>query len=118
MWIAIVIVIVIAIILFKYFDRDFIKVTQKSATQFFLEFENGKQADCVIIEKTEIEGNTYCVFIPIDSMNSIPDEDIIILRVMRHSEKNMTCVFASGEIDEQILQSVKKKYATKYRFVG
>lgn len=117
MWIFIVIIAVIAaFIIFKVFDRDFIKITHQDGNRYLVEFESGKSPICELVEKTEYSDSVYYILIPIESLKSIPDEDIIILRSVRQTESKIICVFPDEEADKAIYTRIKEKYADKYNF--
>ncbi len=117
MWIAIVVLIVIGIIVFKIFDRDFIIAVKQSNGNYHVKFENGKEPICTLVDIFTVDDKLYYVFIPLESLKRIPDEDIIVLKCIRKTDDKITFVFPEDGPCELIYQTVKKEYANKYNFM-
>ena len=94
MWLAIIILIIVGIVLFKIFDRDFIKAIPQKNGKYKLIFESGKEPICELVCTCLRNNKKYYVFIPVKSLNAIPDEDIIILKSIILWNSTVYCVFA------------------------
>lgn len=117
-WIIIIaIVIIVGIFLYKAFDRDFITATHKTKDIYHLEFENGMEPDCKLMEKYTLNDKTFYVFIPLESLKAIPVEDIIILKCISDSPEKKTCVFPDSDDSGKIVEAFYNKYKDKYNFV-
>ena len=118
MWIIIlIIVIVIGVMLFVKFDKDFITAVPRKDGDYAMSFENGKKPVCRLIDKRTINNSEYYVFVPVESLSAIPDDDIIILKAVKKDDNKIVLNFAEKDVDEIIYRDIKTKYATKYNFV-
>ncbi len=117
MWI-IIVLLVLGFILFKIFDRDFILAQEQKSGNYLVKFESGLSPMCELVDVFNINDKKYYVFIPVESLRAIPDEDIIVLKCIRKkSDGNLAFVFADGEPCEQIFKTIKTKYSHKYKFI-
>lgn len=117
MWIVIIVLVVIGIIAFRIFDRDFIIAVKMNNGNYRVKFENGKEPVCTLVDVFDVDDNIYYVFIPIESLKRVPDEDIIVLKCLRKTDEKITLVFPEDGPCELIYHTVKKEYANKYNFM-
>ncbi len=116
-WIIIIAVIIFGFVIFKKLDRDFILAIPQNKNNYILKFENGKEPLCKLMNEYEYGTDTYCVFVPIESLKAIPSEDIIILKCIKKSPEKLTCVFAEADRDKIIIENFYNKYKDKYNFI-
>ena len=111
MWIIILVaVLIIGFVIFKKYDKDFIKCTRLDNGYFFLEFENEKTAEGQLVKTYLINNKSYSVFIPIEEIKkaAVPMEDVIILQSYKEKSGSVCYVFADSDTDEIIFQDIKK----------
>ena len=122
MWIIIIaLVAVVGFLIFKYFDRDFIKATKVNETQYSLQFENGKNPLCECVDIMKSDENKYYIFIPVESIKNVPLEDVIILKLRKKKDNKRVFVFADKQANGIVLEKLIKryennKYGNKYNF--
>jgi hypothetical protein len=118
MWIFIIIGIflIIGIYFFKKYDKDFIVATQIENNIYHLIFETEKEIDCILLDTYTYKKQICYVFIPINSLKKIPDEDIIILSKYSQKDSKLILNFADRETDEFVYMKVKKQYYKEYNF--
>lgn len=113
MWIIIIVaVIIVGILAFKHFDRDFIKATKLLGENniYALSFENGKKPVCYLADVFDYEGKKYYVFIPTQSLKNVPLEDVIVLERYKEKEDEQIFVFADEETDKYVMENLISKY--------
>ncbi len=116
MWIIIiVIVVVIAGCAAAYiFDpRILVTVTPKGGDNYLLEFENGQTPVCKLIHKTIHKKKEYFIFVPLESLSCIPEEDVLTLRCIKDRGNMKKCVL---DIDYELYLKVKKTLGNRYTF--
>lgn len=116
-WIIIISVIIIGVVLFKVFDRDFILAIPQKKDTYLLKFESGKEPICKFMGKYKYDDYTYYVFVPFESLDAIPSEDIIILKCVKQTAEKLICVFPEPDKDERILKAFYKEYKDRYNFI-
>lgn len=110
------IILIIGIFLFKKYDKDFIVATQIENNIYHLLLETEKEIDCILLDTYMYKNQIYYVFIPISSLEKIPDEDIIILSKYSQKDSKLILNFADREADEFVYMKVKKQYYKEYNF--
>lgn len=111
--IIIVAVIIVGFFVFKHFDRDFIKVHHFAEKQYYVCFENGKKPRCELIDVIKYEEKEYYVFIPLESLNNVPVEDVIILELYKKKTDENIFVFPDKSADEAVMSTVINRYTNK-----
>ena len=117
MWLVIVLIIIAAIIiLLKFFNREIITAIPQSTEKYILEFESGKTPLCKLIDTYEYKNKNYYIFIPIESLNFIPLEDIIILKHISKNDNKLVFTFPEAETDKVIVKRFFEEYFDSYNF--
>ena len=115
MWIliALIVIVVISIAVYIFDPRIFVTVTSKGEDNYLLEFENGEEPVCKLIHKTIHNGKEYLVFVPLESLSNIPDEDIITLRFVKQKGASKKYIF---DADYELCLKIKNTLANRYNF--
>ena len=111
MWIVIIaVILVIAFLVFRHYDRDFIKAVKNEDGDYTLSFESGKEATFLLADTFRVDKKDFRVFVLTENLNDVLPENVLVLKLYRKKEHYDVFVFANKEENVRVLELFLVKY--------